>query len=114
MSENSASAVDGGLPLVAMKTSNRPLWIFGGVALISAAALFAALESGRSAREAASTLPLGNDAGQVISAPPELAIPAYEDPNAYPLERPFAPLPILTQSAPRIIAPHNAAASKTT
>lgn len=101
MSDNSASLVDDGLPLVSMKTSNRPLWIFGGVALVSAVALFAALESGRSAREEAATLPAANSAGQVISAPPELAIPQdYQD---YQSQTPFAqmtPQPPVAPAAP--------------
>lgn len=115
MNGDSTAPADDGRPLVAAATTNRPLWIFGGFALVSAALLFGALESRRSARDAASALPSGGDTSQVIAAPPELAIPpdygAYNAPQPWwqLAPRPATPLPPvpvrIIREAPRYLPP---------
>lgn len=62
-------------PLVGRPVSNRGVWLFAGLLLLAALALFWVLESRRSAIVSPATSPSTEAAGMTISAPPPLALP---------------------------------------
>ncbi len=75
-------------PLVAGRSSNRGLWLFGGVLVLGAAGLFSALEARRQAIVSPATaIPVATGNGR-IEAPAPLAIPgngaAYDDTSGIP------------------------------
>ncbi len=113
MSEPAASPEQQDIrPLVGSPVSRRPIWLFGAGLAASAAVLFGALESHRTAIMEPAIGAGGEDTGAVISPAPELAIPpAYEQessqaPALYPpqLVAPRAVLPPTANFQPRRLA----------
>lgn len=83
-------------PLVARRPSSLGPWIFGGVALIGATALFAALDANRRAITAPATRPSLADLGSAGSRIPDLQLPADVSPGLPP----YAYAPALAVPAP--------------
>lgn len=77
-------------PLVGEATSNRIVWVFGGLLVLSAAGLFAILEARRSLPSTSAMQPEISSVRPEISSPPDLvlqdAYPRYAElaPPAYP------------------------------
>lgn len=65
-----------GRPLVAGPVRNRAVWVFAGVMAVAAIGLFSALEARRQAVVTHGTIPRQVANGGMISAPPDLAVPA--------------------------------------
>ena len=63
-------------PLVGRAVSSRGAWLFGGALALGAVALFTALEARRAPAISPATMAQPMPTGDLISAPPALAIPA--------------------------------------
>jgi type IV secretion system protein VirB10 len=62
-------------PVVGKAVSNRDAWLFGGMAVVAAVALFTILEARRASVVARATMAPSAARGDMISAPPPLSIP---------------------------------------
>ena len=71
-------------PLVGRVVSNRGMWLFSGALGLGAVALFATLEARRAAPISPATMEPPSASGEMITAPPALAIPAVPWNETYP------------------------------
>jgi type IV secretion system protein VirB10 len=93
-----ATAEMGARPIVARSVSNRGVWLFAGIAGAVAVGLFGALEARRTAVTSPAVTNPARSQGGMITAPPDLAIPAD-------IAEPLPPLLAAPIPSPAIASP---------
>lgn len=102
MAAASPSPPDSLRPLVGRPVGNRGVWAFGVVLAIAAGALFAALETRRSAITSPATAPAAGTSRGIIAPPPELAVPDMQGTGIDGYGAPRIP-PVVLGIAPPLI-----------